>query len=86
MIFPKCSQPYFFDVYNSSYGQNMCLLSCSPEKCLDEKLFSYYRRDMHLLSKRKCDLLPLNAMLLKTLMRMHSSHHAILYMSSYMHS
>ena len=58
-------------MYNSNYDQNKWLMSCSPEECLDEKLFSYLRRDMHLLSKRKCDLLSLNAMLLKTLMRMH---------------
>ena len=39
--FLECPQPYYFDVYNSSYGQNKWLLSCSLENCLDEKLFSY---------------------------------------------
>ena len=39
---------------------------------------------MHLLNKLGCNCYHFNAMLLKTLMRMHSSHHIILYMSSYM--
>ena len=40
-MFPESPQPYYLDVYNSIYGQNKWLLSCSPENWLDEYLLSY---------------------------------------------
>ena len=58
-------------MYNSSYGQNKWLLSCSPENCLDENLFNYYREIYTYSVKENLSCYHLNAMLLRTLMRMH---------------
>ena len=37
--FLEYPQPYYFDVYNSSYEQNKWLLSCSLENDLHKCLF-----------------------------------------------
>ena len=39
MSFPESLQPYYFDVYNSSYDQNNWLMSCSLENKLHKYLF-----------------------------------------------
>ena len=85
MSFPESLQPYYLDVYKSSYGQNKWLLSCSPENCLDENLLVTREEICTYSVKENLTCYHLKAMLLRTLIRMHSSHHIILYMSLYMH-